>query len=150
MKVKDRVLVRDDKGIFLKMFKRNFREEFDFFENSFLYQNENESTEFDRSIFVVYDKVELIEFLKLEKKGTNVLVCLFNKHLYDSLSFLEEVKSLILLDDSKTRVELIKELKMHFGNKSDCVLQPSESKFSNVNIIQTQFNNFYKALFFLM
>lgn len=147
---KERVLVCDNKGIFLKMFKRRFKNEFDFFENSLLSENANEATKFDRSIYVVYDKSELVEFLQLEKKGTNVLVCLFNKQLYDSLSFLQEVKSLILLDSSKTRIEIIKELKSHFKNKSDLVPETSEMKFAASNIMSIKFNNFYKALFFLM
>ena len=147
---KERVLVCDNKGIFLKMFKRRFKNEFDFFENSLLSENENEAAKFDRSIYVVYDKSELLEFLQLEKKGTNVLVCLFNKQLYDSLSFLQEVKSLILLDSSKTRIEIIKELKSHFKNKSDLVPETSEMKFAASNIMSIKFNNFYKALFFLM
>jgi len=147
---KERVLVCDNKGIFLKMFKRRFKNEFDFFENSLLSENENEAAKFDRSIYVVYDKSELVEFLQLEKKGTNVLVCLFNKQLYDSLSFLQEVKSLILLDSSKTRIEIIKELKSHFKNKSDLVPETSEMKFAASNIMSIKFNNFYKALFFLM
>jgi len=147
---KERVLVCDNKGIFLKMFKRRFKNEFDFFENSFFSKNENEAAKFDRSIYVVYDKSELVEFLQLEKKGTNVLVCLFNKQLYDSLSFLQEVKSLILLDSSKTRIEIIKELKSHFKNKSDLVPETSEMKFAASNIMSIKFNNFYKALFFLM
>lgn len=147
---KERVLVCDNKGIFLKMFKRRFKNEFDFFENSFLSKNTNEAAKFDRSIYVVYDKSELVEFLQLEKKGTNVLVCLFNKQLYDSLSFLQEVKSLILLDSSKTRIEIIKELKSHFKNKSDLVPETSEMKFAASNILSIKFNNFYKALFFLM
>lgn len=147
---KERVLVCDNKGIFLKMFKRRFKNEFDFFENSLLSENANEAAKFDRSIYVVYDKSELVEFLQLEKKGTNVLVCLFNKQLYDSLSFLQEVKSLILLDSSKTRIEIIKELKSHFKNKSDLVPETSEMKFAASNILSIKFNNFYKALFFLM
>lgn len=146
---KERILVRDNKGVFLKMFKRRFKNEFDFFENPFLYKNENEATEFDRSIFVVYDKSELLEFLQLEKKGTNVLVCLFNKQLHDSLSFLQEVKSLILLDSSKTRFEIIKELKLYFNGKPNSTEKP-EINVPASNIISTQFNNFYKALFFLM
>lgn len=147
---KERILVRDNKGVFLKMFRRRFKNEFDFFENPFLYKNDNEATEFDRSIFVVYDKSELLEFLQLEKKGTNVLVCLFNKQLHDSLSFLQEVKSLILLDSSKTRNEIIKELKLYFNGKPNLTTEKPEINFPASNIISTQFNNFYKALFFLM
>jgi hypothetical protein len=148
--VRERVLIRDNKGVFLKMFKRRFKNEFDFFEDSFILKDENQSHNFDRSIFVVYDKTELIEFLKLNKKGTNVLVCLFNKQLFGSLSFLEEVNNLILLDDSKTRTEIIKELKLHFDNTSEFISKSAEMKFPNANSLHTQFHNFYKALFFLM
>ena len=51
------------------MFKRQFKNEFDFSGSSFLIENENDCKNFDRSIFVVYDKSEMIDFLKLEKKG---------------------------------------------------------------------------------
>ncbi|MDQ6471700.1 hypothetical protein RB619_13675 [Flavobacterium sp. LHD-80] len=147
---KESVLVRDNKGIFLKMFKRRFKEEFDFSECSFLLQDENKAKDFNHSIFVVYDKFEMIEYLKLEKKGNNILVCLFNKQLYGSLAFLEEINNLILLDDSKTRIEIIKELKEHLKNKLGYKLQSSEKRFPNTPVLHTQFHNFYKALFFLM
>lgn len=148
---KERVLVRDNKGVFLKMFKRKFKDQFDFSEDSFLIKGENESKTYDRSIFVVYDKFELIEFLKLEKKGTNVLVCLFNKQLYGSLAFLEDLNNLVFLDGSKTRAEIIKDLKSHFKMiPSLATLQGAEMKLQTSNMMQTQFHNFYKALFFLM
>lgn len=130
------------------MFKKKLANEFSFSENSFLYRNENESTEFDRSIFVVYDKFELVEFLKLDKKGANVLVCLFNKQLYDSLSFLEEVKSLILLDNCKTGDEIIKELKLHFKRNPDLAPKKLKMKLPDSNSISTEFKNFY-SIFFL-
>ncbi|KAF2511404.1 hypothetical protein EYY60_08200 [Flavobacterium zhairuonense] len=65
---KEKVLVRDNKGVFLKMFKRKFKDEFDFSEESFLLKDENDSKKYDRSIFVVYEKSELLEFLKINKK----------------------------------------------------------------------------------
>lgn len=145
---KKRILVRDNKGFFLKMFKKKLNNEFSFFENSFLYTNENESTEFDRSIFVIYDKFELVEFLRLDKKGANVLVCLFNKQLYDSLSFLEEVKSLILLDNCKTGDEITKELKSHFKNYSDLEPKKAKMRLPDPNSFSSQFKHFY-SIFFL-
>lgn len=147
---KERVLVRDDKGVFLKMFKRNFKEEFDFSESCFLVENESESKQFDRSIFVVYDKTELLEFLKLKQKGTNDLVCLFNKQLHNSLSVLQHVRNLILVDNSKTRIEIMKELKSYFKNKSGLPAEMSVVKVPNTAIIPSQSDSFYKALFFMM
>ncbi|WP_394775719.1 hypothetical protein [Flavobacterium sp.] len=147
--VKERILVQDNKGSFLKMFKRNFKEEFDFHERSFLYENENESQEFDRSIFVIYDKFELMEFLALDNKGANVLVCLFNKQLYDSLFFLEETKNLNLLDCNQTRIEMIKELKLYFNWKCSFVNETPVIRFPTSKI-SAKYNNFYKAIFSMM
>ncbi|WPO78467.1 hypothetical protein [Flavobacterium sp. KACC 22761] len=147
---KEKVLVRDNKGIFLKMFKRRFKDEFDFSEELFLIENKNESKKFDRSIFVVYDKTELLDYFKFDKEGANVLVCLFNKQLLSSLSFLEEIKNLIVLDDTKTRPEIIKELKLYFENNLKFSSRNKQELFSNTSIFQTQFQDYYKALFFLM
>ena len=146
---KDKVLVYDNKKIFLKMFKRKFDNEFDFTDSHFLIDNKVESKEFDRFIYVIHDKTELLQFLKLNKKENNVLVCLFDKQLYNSMSFLEETNSLILLDSSKTRTEIVKELKIYFS-KPDPALQISETKFTSSRYLQTQFNGVYKALFFMM
>ncbi|SHM36369.1 hypothetical protein [Flavobacterium saccharophilum] len=132
------------------MFKRKFKDEFDFSGNSFLIENENDYKDFDRSIFVVYDKSEMIDYLNLEKKGTNVLVCLFNKQLYSSLSFLQEINNLILLDESKTKPEIIKDLKAHFKKTPEADTTAAKSLFSGSAIFQTQFNNLYNALFFLL
>lgn len=147
---REKILVRDNKGVFLKMFKRKFKDEFDFFGNSFLIENENDYKDFDRSIFVVYDKTEMINYLKLEKKGSNVLVCLFNKQLYSSLTFFQEINNLILLDESKTKPEIVKDLKAHFKKTPEPVEQASKSLFGSSPIFQTQFHNLYNALFFLL
>ena len=143
-------MLHDNKGVFLKMFKRKFKNEFDFSENSFLIENENDYKDFDRSIFVVYDKSEMIEYLKLEKKGSNVLVCLFNKQLHGSFTFLQEINNLILLDESKTKPEIVKDLKAHFKRTPDLSEQMPKSVFSSSAIFQTQFHNLYNALFFLL
>lgn len=132
------------------MFKRKFKNEFDFSEESFLFNNEKDLIKYDRSIFVVYEKNELLEFLKMDKKGRNVLVCLFNKQLYSSLSFLDEINNLIVLDNAKTRPEIISELKQHLTENSKSKDKNKEENFFNSSIFQTQFNNFYKGLFFLM
>ncbi|QOG00566.1 hypothetical protein [Flavobacterium sp. MDT1-60] len=147
---REKVLVRDNKGVFLKMFKRKFKDEFDFSGNSFLIENENDYKDFDRSIFVVYDKTEMIDYLKLEKKGANVLVCLFNKQLYGSLAFFQEINNLILLDESKTKPEILKDLKAHFKKAQEPAEQVSKTLLESSAIFQTQFYNSYNALFFLL
>lgn len=147
---KKSVLVRDNKGVFLKMFKRKFKEEFEFSEDSFLLENGTKSEGFDRTVFVVYEKSELIDFLKLDKKGTNVMVCFFNKQLHNSLSLFDEVKNLKIIDASKSRTEIFKDLKSYFIKTSDFGTKIPVIKFTNTNIYQTQFDNFQKAFFFMM
>lgn len=147
---REKVLVRDNKGVFLKMFKRKFKNEFDFSGNSFLIKDENDYKNFDRSIFVVYNKAEMIDYLKLEKKGSKVLVCLFDKQLYSSLTFLQEINNLILLDETKTKPEIVKDLKEHFKKTPESMEQSSQSIFGSSSIFQTQFHNIYSALFFLL
>jgi hypothetical protein len=132
------------------MFKRKFKKEFDFSENSFQLENENDYKDFDRSIFVVYDKTEMIDYLRLEKKGSNVLVCLFDRGLYSSVTFLEEINNLILLDASKTKLEIVKDLKEHLKKNTEAEEQTVQSIFTNAKIFQTQFYNLHKALFFLL
>ncbi|MBS7254287.1 hypothetical protein [Flavobacterium branchiicola] len=146
---KEKILVRDSKGVFLKMFKRKFKDEFDFVDESFLLKNENESFHYDRSIFVVYDKTEILQFLKLENKGKNVLVCLFNKQLHNTLSFLNEILNVIVLDNAKTKPEIINELKMYLKSNVPFCNKDNEVSFLNPPIYQTQFQNLYKALFHL-
>lgn len=147
---KEQVLVRDNKGIFLKMFKRKFKDQFDFSENPLFSKFKYETTKFDRYIYVVYDKFELLEFLKIEQHNTNVLVCLFDKQLYSSLLLLEEIKNLVLVDSSKTRTEIIKDLKAYFKTKADDSSQLIRQTISDSALLQSKFQDNYKAMYFLM
>ncbi|TDW48013.1 hypothetical protein EV144_104299 [Flavobacterium sp. 270] len=147
---KERVLVCDSKSIFLQMFKRKFREQFDFSESSLLINCQKDAENFDHFVYVVYDKAELVDFLKLENKMTNTLVCLFDKQLFERLSFLEEANDLFLLDGSKTRNEIIKDLTLHFNRIPNTVSQKIKGKISDSNIFQTQFQNYCKTMFFLI
>jgi hypothetical protein len=146
---KERILVCDNKNIFLKMFKRKLKVEFDFFESSSVVKEQNETKNFDHFVYVIYNKLELVEFLELENKGTNVLVCLFDKQLFERLRFLEEVNDLSLLDASKTRKEIIQDLKLHFARIPNAALKNERIKLSSANVLQTGFHNYYKTLFFL-
>jgi len=145
---KERVLVRDSKGVFLKMFRRKFKDDFEFSEKPFSVENEKEIKNFDRVVYVIYDKQEALDFLEQKNIETNFLICLFNKHLYKSLSFLEGVNNLILLDESKTRCEIFKEVNLFFTKKLDS--QKANKSIMTSNTLQGRFNDYYKAMYFLM
>lgn len=142
--------VLDNKGVFLKMFKRKFKSDFEFSEDSFLLDNDNEYSDFDRSIFVVYDKAELLDFLRLERKGTNVMLFLFDKQLFSSLSFFKEIENLVLIDGSKSRTEIFKDLALYFKSKSKFIPKISGIKFLKSYADQLQSDTLQKALFFIM
>ncbi|MCP2028230.1 hypothetical protein L1276_003400 [Flavobacterium sp. HSC-32F16] len=132
------------------MFKRKFKNNFEFSEDSFLLKNESKPGNYDRSIFVVYDKTELLDFLRLEKKGTHVMVCLFNKQLHNSFSFFKDIKNLFLIDGSQSRTEIFKDLSVYFSSKSDFVPKIPNMKRSKLNSSEIKLDNLQKALFFMM
>ncbi|MDW8852776.1 hypothetical protein SD960_21945 [Flavobacterium sp. MMLR14_040] len=140
---KKNILVCDNKKVFMKMFKRKFSNEFEFTESAVLDHTEDQIINFDRIVLVIYNKFELIEFLKFYKKGTNILVCIFNKKLYTDLIFLEDFNDLLLLDGSKTRNEIMNDLKSSFINALGFKQQISESGFSN---FYTQKKQSYSSL----
>lgn len=142
---KKKVLVFDSKGVFLKMFKRRFKDQFEFIEDSFLHETVKES---DRIVYVIYNHNELLQFLSQDKKEANTLVCLFNVQFYRSLSFLEVTDNVMLFDESKTRTEILKELKEFFNSKLD--FKMDKKKFISSKISQRKFQEYYKAIYFLM
>ncbi len=142
---KEKVLVFDSKGSFLKMFKRRFKEEFDFIEDAVFSEAVKES---HRIVYVIYNHSELLSFLTQEKNRSNILVCLFNIQFYRSLPFLEVTNNLLLFDESKTRSEILKELKEFFSNKVDFKMK--KKTFMPSKISQRKFQEYYKAIYFLM
>lgn len=143
---KKTILVCDNKKVFMKMFKRKFSNEFEFTDNAALDHTKDQMINFDRIVLVIYNKFELIEFLKFYKKGTNILVCIFNKKLYTDLIFLEDFNDLLLLDGSKTRNEIMNDLKSGFKNTLGFKQQMSEPGFSNFYAQKSQFYTSIKKL----
>jgi hypothetical protein len=147
---KKRVLVRDNKGIFLKMFKRKFKNEFEFSEDSFLLKKDNQASNYDHSVFVVYEYSELLDFFELESINTNFMVCLFSKHLFTSLSLIEEIKDLMLIDASKNKAEIFEDLKSYFKKPSSIFPKLSEKKFLKSKMPKKQLEILQRALFYMM
>lgn len=146
--IKKTILVRDNKGIFLKMFKRKFKDEFDFSEDSFLLKNKAKTANFDYSVFVVYDYAELVDLFELESINTDFMVCLFSKHLYNSLSLIEEIKDLILIDATKNKAELFEDLKSYFKKSSNLLPKLRGNKIIKSKVSKKQLDILQKALFY--
>lgn len=127
------------------MFKRRLKADFDFFEKSFFDDSEDKIKKYDRIVYVVYEKNELLAFLQ-ENRNTNVLVCLFDKQFYTSLSFLEIINSLILVDECKTNREIFMEIKAFFKKKFDAKNEKIALQKSSI----MQFPEYYKAMYYLL
>jgi len=140
---KTKVLVRDNKGLFFKMFKKELINEFNLIENPLLADNQTELKDLNRFIFVVYNTLELTDFLKLEKKGSVFLVCLFNKRLRGNTSFMEEINDLIVLNSYKTKRVIVKDLKSHLKNNASVLKNDVLNLYKN----QTLFHGFFKTVF---
>ncbi|TDO97082.1 hypothetical protein [Flavobacterium sp. 245] len=147
--IKKTILVRDNKGTFLRMFKRKFKDEFEFYEDSFLLKNKTVNASFDYSVFVVYDYSEVVDLFELESISTNFMICLFSKHLYNSLSLIEEIKDLILIDASKNKGELFEDLKLYFKKSSNLLPKLNGKKIAKSKISKKQLDILQKALFYL-
>lgn len=127
------------------MFKRKLKDEFEFSETSFIDQKEDLNNHYDRIIYVIHNREELLKFLQ-EDKRINALVCLFDKQFYRSLSFLEAINNLILFDESKTSREIFKEIKLFLKKKLDY----KNEKKSVLQSSLTKFDEYYKAMYFLV
>lgn len=147
--IKKRILVRDNKGTFLKMFKRKFKDEFEFSEDSFLAKKDDKLDNFDCSVFVVYEYSELVDFFELGSIRNNFMLCLFSKHLYNSLLLIEEIKDLILIDATKNKTELFDDLKLYLKKSSNLIPKITRKKKVNSMMPKVQLEILQKALFYL-
>ncbi|MBK0368787.1 hypothetical protein [Flavobacterium agrisoli] len=147
---KETVLVRDNKGIFLKMFKRKFKNDFEFSEDSLVLKNQCKPADFDYAVFVVYDYTELVAFFELEVIHTNFVLCLFSKHLYTSLRMIIGIKELMLIDASKTKNEICDDLKEYFSSAPNFVPKLPRKKFLKFKLSKSQLEMLHKAFYYMM
>lgn len=147
---KIRVLVNDNRGHFLKLFRKEFTDEFEFILDPFFVHSQIGIASFGHFVFVVYNKSELIDFLTIEKKGSIILVCLFNKRLYTQASFIEEINDLIVLDGYKTKRTIIKDLKLYLNESSGSKELMAKKGLSNSYKNRMKGHNSFKTIFFLI
>src|SRR5690348_15100359 len=98
---KETVLICDNKSIFLKMFKKILTEKFEFSESSLQFDEKNTAAkDYDHTVYVIHDKNELLIFFKEVNIKREILLCVFDKELYEKLFFLDGFNGLFLLDAS--------------------------------------------------
>lgn len=129
------------------MFRRRFKNEIEFSEESFFESNKDSSNHYSRIVYVIHNRQELLSFLQ-ENKNSNALVCLFDKQFHRSLIFLEVMNNLILFDESKTSREVLKELKNFFKRRLDS--KNEKASLPNQDYSPIKHQNYYQAMYFLI
>ena len=105
-------VVYDSQHYFSRFLKYEFRKtlEFDTFKN--FNHLEKALNNYSTILFVIYIEEELIDLMKIYKKGIPLIVCTFNKQLLLKLKNIDEI---LLLDTSKVKSEVITELKSYLN-----------------------------------
>jgi len=71
----------------------------------------NDLTNYSTIVFVLYTESELFDLSNLRDSGKQILVCSFNSKILDKVKKMDKVT---LIDSSKTKKELVKELRVFF------------------------------------
>ncbi|MFI0490448.1 hypothetical protein [Flavobacterium sp.] len=111
MNTKKRV-VYDSKNYFSRFLKYEFRKSFKFDSFKNFDSFENEINNYSVIVFVIYSEDELVNFMKIYKKGIPLIVCTFNEKLLLKMRSIDEI---LLLDTSKIKSEVIIELKSYLN-----------------------------------
>ena len=103
----EQILVYDKQHYFSRFLKYKFNEIFDFKK----YKNDEDLNDMEEKfltiVFVIYSESDLLDFVKVYGKGPQILVCSYNKEI---LRKMKNINDIILLDISKTKLEMEKEL----------------------------------------
>ena len=109
--LKKRVLIYGNQKSFSKFLKSKFQNilMFDVCKN-FKYLNE-ELNVYEAIVFVIYTEEDLLDFLKVYRKGIPLVVCSFNNRLINVFANLNDI---FLIDTSSIRSEILNQLNRHF------------------------------------
>lgn len=109
----NRVLVYDNQHGFSRFLNKMFGKVYDFaifkkFEGHFDF--ESFKKEYLLAFFVVYSEKDLIDFIKIYRKGLPVVVCSFNK---DMLRKFESITDVSLMNTSRSKKDLVNDFQIY-------------------------------------
>lgn len=106
------ILVFDKQHYFSRFLKYEFNELFYFKKFSNDEDLNDIKKKFLTIVFVIYSESDLLDFVKVYGSGVQILVCTYNKEVLDKM---KNINDIILLDTSKTKFEMVKELRNFFN-----------------------------------
>lgn len=101
------ILVYDRQNYFFRFLKYKFYKNFKFKKVKNDKNFDDDLGKYQIVVFVMYLESELFDFSKIYSTGVQILVCTYNKNI---LRRMGNRSNIILLDTSKTKLEMVKEL----------------------------------------
>ncbi|PAM93559.1 hypothetical protein B4N84_17270 [Flavobacterium sp. IR1] len=109
---KKRVLVYDSQKGFSRFLKYEFKEQFTFDVYTNFKQFDDEIEKYSIMLFVVYSDKEVLDLLRIYKRGIPLIVSTLN---HEIKSKLENIKDILFFDPDKVKSEMRKELKFYLN-----------------------------------
>ncbi len=103
-------VVYDCRNYFSRFLKYEFRKSLNFDTFKEFESFENAVNNYSVIVFVIYSEDELIDFMRVYKRGIPLIVCTFNEKLFLTMRQIDEI---YLLDTSKLKSEIIIEFKSY-------------------------------------
>lgn len=112
MEKKNRVLIYDSQNCFSRFLKYEFKEHFSFdvYKNFKNFDDALDSYTF--MLFVIHSDQELIDLLRIYKRGVPLIVSTLNQ---DIKAKLDKIEDILLFDQSKIKSEMRIELRFFFN-----------------------------------
>lgn len=112
MEKKKKVLIYDSQNCFSRFLKYEFKEHFSFDVYKNFKKFDNVLDRYTFMIFVVYSDQELIDLLRIYKRGVPLIVSTLNQ---DIKLKLDKIEDILLFDQSKIKSEMRAELRFYFN-----------------------------------
>lgn len=112
MENKKKGLIYDSQNYFSRFLKYEFKDHFSFDVYKNFKNFDDVLDEYTFMLFVVYSDQELIDLLRIYKRGVPLIVSTLNQ---DIRSKLEKIEGILLFDQSKIKSEMRAELKFYIN-----------------------------------
>lgn len=109
---KKRGLVYDSQKCFSRFLKYEFKKEFEFDVYKNFKKYNNCLKEYSVILFVIYSNEELIDLMRIYKRGVPLIVSTLNEEIKEKL---EKIEDILLFDPTKIKSEMRNELKFYLN-----------------------------------
>ena len=108
--------VYDSQNYFSRFLKYQFMNTFEFDSFRNFKSFENTIKNYSAIVFVIYTEEEIVNLMRIYKKGIPLIVCTFNEKL---LLKMRQIDDILLLDTSKIKSEVIAELRTYLNSTKE-------------------------------